>query len=334
MLIRWGQVSKSDGEISWVIRSNRMGQYSKEKRSMEMPRVRREKCVGSIYHVIVRGNNREDIFRDYADRIAYLKRLKRYKEKFKMEVYAYCLMTNHVHLLIYDNGQDISQIMQGLNLSYAIYFNKKYDRVGHLFQGRFTSIMVKKDEYLLYVSKYIHLNPVKANIVKRASEYKWSSYKVYMTHYDKWEIVSTERIMKYFADDFIHARTLYSEFINESTRGEEEVAIALYPQIIPDKEYQERNVVAIERVFEVIEKRFNVHRLELMRRNNKTNGLERDICIYLMALNTKIPYKQLAELFWVQAAAISASIKRIVNLMIHNTVLSKDINEISMQIAK
>ena len=297
-----------------------------------MPRVRREKCVNAIYHIIVRGNNREDIFRDYADRMAYLSRLKRYKEKFQMEVYAYCLMTNHVHLLIYDNGQDISKIMQGLNLSYAIYFNKKYDRVGHLFQGRFTSVMVKKDNYLLYVSKYIHLNPVKANIVESPNKYKWSSYKVYMTNYDKKDIVSTERIMKYFADDFFKARKLYREFINEDNEGEREAATALEQQVKPIKDSSADRVVEINRIFEVVEKSLGVHRLNLMRRNNKTDGVKRDICIYLIALKVKLSYKKLAELFGVRPAAISASIKRIINLMISNTMLLKQINEISVQI--
>lgn len=285
-----------------------------------MPRVRREKCPNSIYHVIVRGNNKEDIFRDYMDREVYLNRLKRYKEKFQVEVYAYCMMTNHVHLLIYDNGQDISKFMQGLSLSYAIYFNKKYNRCGHLFQGRFTSAMVRSDDYFLHVSKYIHLNPVKANIVNEAVQYNWSSFKIYMGIKDKKEIINTKRILKYFADKDREAQQLYLEYVQN---GEEvdaaEVAIALEPACEIQKESRESTKGAnVKRVFKVVEQTFGIHRLELIRKNNKNCSDKRDICIYLMGLTTKLSYKELAEIFLVKPAAIGISIKRMIEKMILN----------------
>lgn len=295
-----------------------------------MPRVRREKCPNSIYHVIVRGNNREDIFRDYADRIAYLNRLKRYKEKFKIEIYAYCMMTNHVHLLIYDNGQDISKFMQGLSLSYAIYFNKKYDRCGHVFQGRFTSVMVKSDEYFIHVSKYIHLNPVKANIVEDAIQYNWSSFKIYMGNKDKREIVTAERIFKYFADNYIEARRLYSVYIhNKEDEEMAEVAITLeQSHKLKEDQREECTKANAERVFEIIEQEYGVSKLEIIRRNNKSYRHKRDICIYLMALATRMAYKELAELFYVQPAAIGMSIKRTIERMIENRSLAQRIGEL------
>nr|WP_302599506.1 transposase [uncultured Cellulosilyticum sp.] len=286
-----------------------------------MPRVRREKCPNSIYHLIVRGNNRENIFRDYMDREVYLNRVKHYKEKFQMEIYAYCMMTNHVHLVVYDNGQDISKFMQGLNLSYAIYFNKKYDRCGHVFQGRFTSAMIKTDDYFIHVSKYVHLNPVKANIVADAIEYNWSSFKYYMENQDRWGIVNTERILKYFSDDFGEARKLYLEYIhNGEDMDEAEVAIALETlhekQEIQGTKKESSISVSIKKVFEVIERELEIHRLDLMRRNNRSQGSKRDICIYLMALTTRLSYKELADIFWVKPAAIGSSIKRMVEKMV------------------
>lgn len=293
-----------------------------------MPRVRREKCPNSIYHVIVRGNNREDIFRDYADRIAYLNRLKRYKEKFKIEIYAYCMMTNHVHMLIYDNGQDISKFMQGLSLSYAIYFNKKYDRCGHVFQGRFTSVMVRSDEYFIHVSKYIHLNPVKANIVEDAIQYNWSSFKIYMENRDKREIVSTERILKYFSDEYSEARRLYLAYIhNEEDLEEAEVAITLEHSCKVQDEARENYMKAnVERAFEVMEQILDIHKFEVTRRNNKKYRHKRDMCIYLMALTTRLSYKELAGIFYVKPAAIGISIKRMIERMFMDKRLVQQID--------
>lgn len=294
-----------------------------------MPRVRREKCPNSIYHVIVRGNNREDIFRDYADRIGYLNRLKRYKEKFKIEIYAYCLMTNHVHLVIYDNGQDISKFMQGLSLSYAIYFNKKYNRCGHVFQGRFTSLMVRSDEYFVYVSKYIHRNPVKANIVDDALQYNWSSFKAYIKEKDKLEIVSTNRLLKYFSDDKTKARKLYLAYIRSAEcEGEAEAASALErPYSVQSDGEQQLKKVSVDRVFEVIERKFKLNKIEILRRNNIAYRHQRDACIYLIALLTKISYEKLGEIFRVKAAAIGMSIKRTIERMIKDKYVLNQINE-------
>lgn len=294
-----------------------------------MPRVRREKCSNSIYHVIVRGNNREDLFRDYMDREVYLKRVKHYKEKFQMEIYAYCMMTNHVHLVVYDNGQDISKFMQGLNLSYAIYFNKKYDRCGHVFQGRFTSVMVKSDDYFIHVSKYVHLNPVKAHIVADAAEYNWSSFKCYMENQDKRKIVNTERILKYFSEKIGEAKRLYLEYIyNGEDIENAEVAIALESTWGKQEIKKESSVtISIKRVFKVIEEEFKVHRLELMRRNNRNQGEKRDICIYLMALTTRLSYRELAAMFWVKPAAIGRSIKRMVEKMIFDREMLQQVDK-------
>lgn len=295
-----------------------------------MPRVRREKCPNSIYHVIVRGNNREDIFRDYADRISYLKRLKRYKEKFKMEVYAYCLMTNHVHLVIYDNGQNLSKFMQGLSLSYAIYFNKKYDRSGHVFQGRFTSLMVRSDEYFIYVSKYVHRNPVKANIVEDALQYNWSSFKAYIKERDKLDIVSTNRLLKYFSDNKRKAKKLYLAYIrNVEDEGEAEVASALEKSYsVQSDETQKLKEVSVDRIFEVAEQRFKVSKVEIVQRNNIAYRYQRDICIYLVALLTRMSYEKIGEIFGVKAAAIGISIKRNIERMIKDEYVLNRINEV------
>jgi len=136
---------------------------------------------GGCFHVYSRGNNKQNIFLEETDYIGYLERLRRYKEERKISVLCYCLMPNHVHLLFkQDSKTPISKLMSSLHTSYSMYFNKKYDRVGHVFQGRFKQKEVDKDEYLLQLSSYIHLNPIKDNLVKELNDYQWSSYPDYI----------------------------------------------------------------------------------------------------------------------------------------------------------
>lgn len=143
-----------------------------------MPRVARKKSHTKVYHVILRGNDRKDIFFDDQDYAKFINEIINTKEKYKYEIYAYCLMTNHVHIVIYDKDDKISKIMQSLEIAYSSYFSKKYEKVGHLFQNRFLSKEVETREYLMSVCRYIHQNPVKAKISN--IHYKWSSYKEYI----------------------------------------------------------------------------------------------------------------------------------------------------------
>jgi len=145
-----------------------------------MPRIQREKGEFLSYHVIQRGNDRKNIFLCNDDKLRFLETLTRAREKYNFLVYCYCLMDNHVHLLINDNGNDISKLMKSINVSYVSYFNRVYNRYGHLFQDRFKSEIVADDNYLLEVSRYIHNNPVKAGIVQKPEDYQWSSYNVYI----------------------------------------------------------------------------------------------------------------------------------------------------------
>lgn len=140
-----------------------------------MARESREKSNSGIYHIMMRGTNRQEIFFDDLDNKHFLDRLNRCKEENYIDVYAWCLMGNHIHLLIKEGSENISKTMQRLGVSYARYYNWKYNAVGHVFQDRFRSENVETDGYLLTVVRYIHQNPVKAGLVKKVSEYKWSS---------------------------------------------------------------------------------------------------------------------------------------------------------------
>lgn len=144
-----------------------------------MPRHPRKLSETGIYHVIVRGVNRQEIFHDDYDYYRYLYTLKRITDESNSEVMVYCLMSNHVHLLIREGEGGISHVMKRLGASYAYWYNLKYDHCGHVFQDRFKSEPVEEDRYLVTVVRYIHRNPVKAGIANRPDDYKWSSCGVY-----------------------------------------------------------------------------------------------------------------------------------------------------------
>ncbi|PKN68684.1 MAG: hypothetical protein CVU54_13710 [Deltaproteobacteria bacterium HGW-Deltaproteobacteria-12] len=143
-----------------------------------MPRTARIAPKEFVYHVLTRGNNKQDVFKDEEDFLRYMDILKGYKEKYLFKLYYYVLMTNHVHLVIEttEAGGELAQIMKGINLSYAQHFKNKYKYIGHFWQDRFKSIIISKDEYLLACGSYVELNPVRAGIVKDPKEYPWSSH--------------------------------------------------------------------------------------------------------------------------------------------------------------
>lgn len=145
-----------------------------------MPRIKRNyNQVTNLYHIIIRGVDKQDIFYEDKDRYKFLKELANTKEKYKFQLCAYCLMDNHVHLVIYDKNQNISKSIQSLMIRYTAYFNQKEDRVGYLVQGRFLSKNIMNQKYFVNVCRYIHQNPLKANIAK-IEDYKWSSYQEYL----------------------------------------------------------------------------------------------------------------------------------------------------------
>ncbi len=145
-----------------------------------MTRPLRVEYSGAIYHIINRGNAGENLFKGIKDRENFLKYLEKAVDRFSVKIHTYCLMTNHYHFLVETLQPNLSKAFQWINVSYAAYFNRKYRRKGHLFQGRFKSILVDADEYLKQLSRYIHLNPVRTKLVEHPGDYPWSSYPVYI----------------------------------------------------------------------------------------------------------------------------------------------------------
>ncbi len=210
-----------------------------------MARKRRIQFEGAFYHVITRGNQRQDIFFDDQDRHNYLDRLLKYKTKCGFILYAYVLMSNHIHLLIETPKEPISRIMQMINFTYTQYFNKKYGKVGHLFQGRYKAFLCDKDSYLLGLVRYIHLNPARAGLVENTDEYRWSSHKEYL--YGNTGLVDTDNVLRLFSGRSAAARKKYYEFIT----GEPDENLSPYAaheqQIIGDEQFIEKIVARTDR---------------------------------------------------------------------------------------
>lgn len=173
-----------------------------------MPRVARKKSSTNVYHVILRGNAKQDIFLEKQDYNKFMKEIYNTKEKYQYELYSYCFMTNHVHLIIHDKDEKLSKILQSLTVSYSAYWNKKYERVGHLFQNRFLSRNVENESYLKTVCRYIHQNPCKGGIAEM-EEYPWSSYQEYLKES---KIIETNQLLRLFGNNKAEAIHNFVEF--------------------------------------------------------------------------------------------------------------------------
>ncbi|RQD76946.1 MAG: transposase, partial [Candidatus Syntrophonatronum acetioxidans] len=147
-----------------------------------MPRSSREKSQTGIYHVMLRGIDKRDIFLTQNDNKKFLHYIELAKEKSEIFLLAYCLMSNHVHMLLKEGKEEIGNFIRRVAVGYAQYYNRNHGRTGHLFQNRYQSEPVNDDKYLLVVFRYIHQNPLKAGIVKNIGDYKWSSYNDYLNN--------------------------------------------------------------------------------------------------------------------------------------------------------
>ncbi len=166
-----------------------------------MPRRAREKSESNIYHVMLRGASRQQIFEDDEDCARFLEILDECKQLCGFALYAYCLMGNHVHLLVKEQKEPLEQIVKRIATRYVYWFNVKYERNGHLFQDRFRSETVEDRRYLLTVLRYIHQNPVKAGICQAVGDYAYSSYREYV---DATRMIDKEFVYHHISpEDFV-----------------------------------------------------------------------------------------------------------------------------------
>ena len=168
---------------------------------------------GAFYHITSRGNERKEIYKTSRDREKFLSYLESATERYGAMIHVYCLLNNHYHLLLETPSGNLSQIMRHINGAYTTYFNTKRKRAGHLFQGRFKAILVDIDEYAKELSRYIHLNPVRAGIAERPEDHQWSSYRYYIGKGKPPEWLVQDFILGYFGEKHSVARKAYRNFV-------------------------------------------------------------------------------------------------------------------------
>lgn len=187
-----------------------------------MPRAPRIDIPGLIYHVTSRGVKKLPIFHELEDHQQFLRILAQAREQFPFRLHAYCLMTNHYHLLLQTLECSLSKTMHYFKTLFANWFNRKQGHVGHVFQGRFHSILVQEDAYFTTVARYIHLNPVRAGIVIRPEDYAWSNYgRLIRGETDP--MVDPAFLLEYFGEDPSEQREEYRQFVEDGLNSPETV---------------------------------------------------------------------------------------------------------------
>lgn len=282
-----------------------------------MARPLRVEYEGAVYHVTARGNERGKIFFSKRDFEKFKEYLEAAKDKYGFILHAYVLMTNHYHMIIETPQKNLSKIMHYINSSYTTYTNVKRKRIGHLFQGRYKAILVDKDNYLLELSRYLHLNPVRVNMVQKPEEYTHSSYRSYVTGQIE-KIVSRDTILEMMTANKKDAPERYRDFV-ETALGEEilnplqkvyggmllgnegfirNILGRLKTERVDTPEVSHgkalRSTIGMEEIISACCEYFEVTREEILR-NKRSEA--RKACIYLMKKHTCATNREIAELF-------------------------------------
>ncbi|HHX61553.1 MAG TPA: transposase [Epulopiscium sp.] len=208
-----------------------------------MPRIARVTTTSHSYHIMVRSIKELELFKEDEDKIKYFQLIEKSQLKYGFKVYSYCLMNNHGHLIIDPAGADISKVMHVINFSYAKYFNKKYNRYGHVFQDRFKSKIIDTERYMITLSAYIHNNPKDIpGYEKNVQDYPFSSFKDYLKETDTFKILDRP-----FLEDLIgfknkENRNKYASLVQESTSEEVETEVEF---VNPETEYYSHKKIIV-----------------------------------------------------------------------------------------
>jgi putative transposase len=191
-----------------------------------MARPLRIELAGGLYHVTSRGDRREAIYRDDADRIAWLDLFGDVCERFNWRCHAYCEMTNHYHAVVETPEANLSKGMRQLNGVYTQSTNRRHGLVGHLFQGRFKAILVERDAYLLELARYVVLNPVRAGMVREAGDWVWSSYRAMVGQASAPGWLETDWLLGQFGEERAGAQAGYADFVRQGVGADRGEAMA------------------------------------------------------------------------------------------------------------
>ena len=317
-----------------------------------MARPLRIEYNGALYHITARGNERNPIYREEGDYQKFLDLLSELPQRYDIFIHGYILMGNHYHLLIETPKGNITKVMHYLNATYTGYFNKKYGRVGHLFQGRYKGLLIEKERYLLSVSRYIHLNPVRAGMSRRPEEYRWSSYPEYIRRDKKNKWLTSDWILGQYSRDEAKARRLYKAFVDEGLTlrenpfkdlkeglilGSENFIDEIKKKIglkkhreIPESKRLIRSI-KYEDVIRVVTKRFKTGEQEI-RETGKRDNLSRKISLYLLRRLTDVSNEDIAGYFGIGYTAVSQAASRLKKEIKKDKGLKKIVQEMEKEL--
>lgn len=320
-----------------------------------MARSLRIEYEGALYHVTARGNERKKIFFSNTDYDKFLHYVSEAKKKYGINIHCYVLMSNHYHLVIETPEANISRAMHYINSSYTTYVNIKRKRSGHLFQGRYKAIIIDRNSYLVELSRYIHLNPVRAKMVQKPEEYPFSSYKTYIST-NKNEFMTSGLILDMIANEEIRARDEYHQFVESGIAIEienplkktyggiilgktgfiKETLRRVKETVLQAKEISNRKALKslynMEEIIDFLEHHFGISREKI--RENKYSDLRR-IAIYLIKKNTGVTNSEIGNLFGgITYSAVAKSYERFKKAIRKNEKLKKEINKIERALYK
>jgi len=310
-----------------------------------MARALRITYPGAFYHVTSRGNERKAIFKSKRDREKFLEYLESATQRYNAVIHAYCMMDNHYHILLETPSGNLAQIMRHVNGAYTTYFNIKRARSGHLFQGRYKAILVDIDEYAKELSRYIHLNPVRAKIVEIPEEYDWSSYKFYIGKKKPAKWLYRDFILGYFGKNVSTAQKAYQRFVNALAHQEydsplDEVVsstllgsanfIAFIKDNVLSRKKPDKELPALKELVKKASMPYIFEEVELVFTQDKV--LARNVKMYLCQKYTGERLKDIGLHFGIGESGVSQASRRMAQKIEKDKKLKKKIAKIEKQI--
>ncbi|NLW35632.1 MAG: hypothetical protein GXY80_09165 [Syntrophorhabdus aromaticivorans] len=322
-----------------------------------MARPLRIQYENAVYHVTCRGNDRQDIFADDHDRLRFLSLLQRSSQVYQVSVVAFVLMRNHFHLLVRTPLANLQEFMRHFNISYTSAFNRRHGRSGHLYQGRYKSFLIDADSYLLEVSRYIHLNPVRVGGMSSPEEqkrhlegYPWSSYPDYTGRRVRHPFLETGEVLDLFHDDRKRAKRAYRSFVEkaltsslpsplEKGRGHgivgekgflEKVRTALAPSGGSRREVPQKRRLAgktePERILHTVASSYKLSEEEILKKSFR--GEARQILMEMLYRHGGMNNREIGEMLGVDYSTVSVGRKRLADRMEHDRKLRRRVGEL------
>ncbi len=281
----------------------------------------------TFYHVLSRGNEKKEIFQDEKDYQKFLSLLSNMVERFRLEVHAYVLMKNHYHLLIKTKEANLSRAIQWLGVSYSVWYNRRHQRSGHLFQGRFKSFLIENERYFVGMGLYIHGNPLRAGIVERLADYPWSSYGIYANPNIQCSWIKKDLVLGYFGGSsasFIKEQKAFLEkdnnFLNNLRHGlylgEENFAEECKRLAEKEKHPEKPQLRALEKDDDLQAQAVEILRAlgeenpHFLLRARRLRSKSRDMAIYILHRTGIYRNEEIGKVFGVGYTAVSEAVKR------------------------